>query len=311
MAPDPRETVSGRTYRRTRPRGFADWSPKPETRRLVGQIQSILDEYHEHLPMTARQVFYRLVGAHGYPKDEKAYDRLTETLNRARRARLIDMADIRDDRAATMGGDGGYDGTEQWWESIQRSASYYRRPLTDGQTQAVEVWVEAAGMMPMVAAVTSEYGVAVYCSGGFESVGAKHDAAQRIAGRPVPTTVLSIGDLDPSGLSIVDAAAEDVTAFAVELGGRPPTVTRLAVTPQQVAEYGLQTAPQKHTDRRGDHMHETVQAEALSPDQLTGLVRAGVEATTDLQALDLSRRQSDRERQELLQQVARLRRRDI
>ena len=117
---------------------------------------------------------------------------------------------------------------------------------------------------------------------------------------------MSVGDLDPSGLSIVDAAAEDVAAFSAELGGQPPTVTRLAVTPEQVAEYQLQTAPQKRTDRRGDDMHQTVQAEALSPDQLTGLVRAGVEAVMDLRVLARSRQRSDRERRELLDQVARL-----
>ena len=52
MSSDPRhrETVSGRQYRRTRPRGFAAWSPKPETVRLVEQIQEILTEYSEHLP---------------------------------------------------------------------------------------------------------------------------------------------------------------------------------------------------------------------------------------------------------------------
>jgi hypothetical protein len=119
--------------------------------------------------------------------------------------------------------------------------------------------------------------VAVYRSGGFESVCAKHDAAARIAYRDVPTTVLSIGDYDPSGLSILDTAAEDVTAFVAELGGTPPVVKRLAVTEEQISQHGLETAPQNGTDRRGDHMHATVQTEALSPTLLTDLVRAGVE----------------------------------
>ena len=149
------------------------------------QIQEILTEYSEHLPMTARQ-FSPARRTLRVPERQRAYDRLTETLNRARRARMIEMSDIRDDRAATMGGDGGYDSVEQWWDSVRRRATFYRRPLTEGQPRAVEVWVEAAGMMPMVAAVTGEYGVAVYCSGGFESVGAKHDAAWRIASRESP-----------------------------------------------------------------------------------------------------------------------------
>lgn len=75
-------------------------------------------------------------------------------------------------------------------------------------------------------------------------------------------------------------AGEDVATFAGELGAEPPTVTRPAVTAEQVAEYALPTAPQKSTDRRGDHMSETVQAEALSPDQLTAIVRAWSPSST-------------------------------
>ncbi len=302
-----RHTVSGRTYRRTRPRGFADWSPKPDTLRLVDQVRAVLEEYREHLPMTARQVFYRLVGAFEYPKEEKAYDRLQETLNRARRAQLIPMNSIRDDRASSAGHSFGYDSPAEFWDSVRASAHYYARPLTEGQPRAVEVWIEAQGMMPMVAEVTQQYGVVVYCSGGFESVCAKHDAAARIAYREVPTTVLSVGDYDPSGLSILDAAAEDVAAFAEQLGGTPPVVKRIAVTEQQITQYGLQTAPQKRTDRRGDHMAQTVQAEALSPTQLTDIVRAAVEKAVDLRALAKVRERSERERQKIQAKADRLR----
>jgi hypothetical protein len=214
-----RGAVSGRAYIRTRPRGFAPWSPKPASLLLVDQVRAILEEYRAHLPMTARQIFYRLVGAYAYPKDEAGYGRLIEMLNRARRARMIPME--------SMGGAGGYRDKDEFWSGVRSSARWYSRPPDEGQPRAVEVWVEAAGMMPMIARVTSEYGVAVYCSGGFESVGAKYDAAARLARRTVPTVVLSIGDQDPSGLALVDAAAEDVATFAGELGAEPPTVTRL------------------------------------------------------------------------------------
>lgn len=180
----------------------------------------MLAEYREHLPMTARQVFYRLVGRYGFPKDEQAYDRLQEYLNRARRTGMIPMEAIRDDRALTMGDVGGYAGPAAFWAEVKAGAGTYHRPLDEGQPRVAEVWIEATGMMPMVAAVTREYGVPVYGSGGFESVAAKHDAAQRIARRQVPITVLSVGDLDPSGLSIVDAAADDVAVFVERLDAR-------------------------------------------------------------------------------------------
>src|SRR5262245_4766317 len=82
---------------RKRVRGFAAWKPSQETLALLEQVQAVLTEYADYLPLTCRQVFYRLVGAHGYGNTEQAYGRLCETLNRARRAGLVSMADIRDD----------------------------------------------------------------------------------------------------------------------------------------------------------------------------------------------------------------------
>jgi len=64
---------------------------------LLQQIQAVLEEYAEHLPLTCRQIFYRLVAAHDYPKTEDDYKTLCGKLQRARRARMIDMDNIRDD----------------------------------------------------------------------------------------------------------------------------------------------------------------------------------------------------------------------
>ena len=83
------------TVRRTRPRGFAAWCPRPDTLALVAQVQAVLDEYAAHLPLTVRQVFYRLVGAQGFDKTERAYARLCETVGRARRAALLPTSTCR------------------------------------------------------------------------------------------------------------------------------------------------------------------------------------------------------------------------
>lgn len=296
--------VSGRLYKRTRPRGYAEWRPRATTAILVDQVRDVLAEYQEYLPMTARQVFYRLVGAHDYPKDERAYERLIETLNRARRARLISMHAIRDDGVSSSYPFGDED-PETFRESVRSMAEGYARRVDQGQPRAVEVWIEAAGMMPMLREVCHQYGASIHSSGGFESVTAKHQTAGRIANRDVPTAVLHIGDHDPSGLSIVDAAAEDVLAFVDQLGGQPPTITRLAVTPRQIARYSLPSAPQKATDRRGAHMATTVQAEALPPDQLVAILTRALRDTVDLQQMRRVARQSARERRELLKWIDR------
>jgi hypothetical protein len=51
--------------------------------------------YKDYLPLTIRQIFYRLVGTEVIGKSEKEYANLCELLNRARRARLISMIHLR------------------------------------------------------------------------------------------------------------------------------------------------------------------------------------------------------------------------
>ena len=91
-------TVTGRTYTVTRPRGSAPWRPRRDTAGLLDTIRRVLAGYGDQLPLTARQVFYPLVGAYGYAETKAAYDWLCETLCRARRVGLITTAPPANDR---------------------------------------------------------------------------------------------------------------------------------------------------------------------------------------------------------------------
>jgi hypothetical protein len=52
------------------------WQPREKSLKLLGQVQAVLDEYTAQLPITVRQIYYRLIGSHGYEKDANASDRL-------------------------------------------------------------------------------------------------------------------------------------------------------------------------------------------------------------------------------------------
>jgi hypothetical protein len=110
--------------------------------------------------------------------------------------------------------------------------------------------------------------------------------------------VLHIGDHDPSGVSMFLAFLEDVEAFVRELGGQA-TFTRLAVTPAQIREYRLPTAPPKATDNRA-FSGQTCQAEALPPDVLANILRTAIEERVDQRVLDRVLRQERRIRRELI-----------
>jgi len=285
---------------KTRPCGFATWTPRTDTLALLQQVRGVLAEYEAHLPLTIRQIFYRLVGAHGYDKTEQAYSRLCEAMGRARRAGHIPFQSIRDDGGSRLG-NAGWAGPEPFLNWVADYARTFQ--LDRQQGQDVQLWVlcEAAGMAPMLARQAGPYGVPVLSSGGFDSLTAKHDLAHELAGAG-RAEVLHIGDHDPSGVHIFAALRDDVSAMVKSLGGLPPTFTRLAVTLSQAEALGLPTAPPKPTDRRA-FAGVTVQAEAIPPDVLAKMVS---DAITTRQDQEIRLKLLDREAEDRTALLARL-----
>jgi hypothetical protein len=259
----------------SRPRGYAAWQPQAKTKELIDQVKGVLEEYRDYLPMTVRQVFYRLVGVYGYDKTEQAYERLAEHMNRARRAGLIDFDHIRDD-GSTSYGPRYFFSLSDFWGEVGANARRYRRDRQAGQDCRIWLLCEAAGMAPMLAQSVAKYGVRVISSGGFDSLTAKHKLASSIIRHGEKAIILHVGDYDPSGVHLFNALAEDVTAMVGERQGPKVEFHRLAVTPEQIVELSLPTAPPKKTDRRAFDDTRTVQAEAIPPDVLSRIVGDGV-----------------------------------
>lgn len=124
--------LSGAERARTRPRGFAPWQPSEKSLKLLGQVQAVLAEYNEQLPITVRQIYYRLIGSHGYEKDANASDRLGEVINRGRRARLIPMDAIRDDGGVQSYPPSWRDALH-FWESVRQEAATLQLDRSEGQ----------------------------------------------------------------------------------------------------------------------------------------------------------------------------------
>jgi hypothetical protein len=156
-------------------------------------------------------------------------------------------------------------------------------------------------MAPQLARVANPFGVTVLSGGGFDSLTDKHRFAAELASHGRPTIVLHVGDHDPSGVSMFLAFLEDVEAFTREFGGEA-IFTRLAVTPEQIAEFNLPTAPPKATDNRA-FTGQTCQAEALAPDVLADILRDAIETRIDRRVLDRVIRREQRIRRELIRKL--------
>lgn len=286
-----------------RPRGFIEWRPHAATRELVDQVSDVLREYADYLPLTLRQVFYRLVSVRGFAKTERDYRRLCEVMTRARRARLIDFDAIRDDGFSRS--------RYQHWRSpesvlaaVKQTAESFFLDRQRAQPIKTVIWCEAGGMVPMLERVAESYSVPVFSSGGFDSVSAKHAVAREFLDMG-SVHVLHIGDHDPSGVHVSLSLAEDVRAFMRAMRSDAcAEFFRLAVIPEQIEEHGLPTAPKKPTDRRRFH-GETVQAEALPPDVLAGIVKAAILDRIDLDILDTTAAREREGREELATRLAR------
>jgi hypothetical protein len=274
-----------------RARGYIEnYRPQAKTRTLLDDVRQVLDAYRNHWPLTCRQIYYRLIGAHGYPKTEDFYKKLCHHLANARRGSVVDFDAIRDEGISTVSLDH-FDGEEHFKQYVRLLGRNYKRNLLAGQPMHIEVWCEAAGMIFQLAQVAHEYSIPVYSSSGFDSL--TKALADRICEIDKPTVILHLGDFDPSGESIFNSAAEDVQAF-VEWDRTLATTTvkfqRVALTADQVREFGLPTAPPKVSDSRARTWSgDTCQLEALPPDQIADLVREAIVRVLDHRQLQFDR----------------------
>lgn len=292
-----------------RPKGYAEWKPQQHVDRLVGQVEEILVEYRDYLPLTVRQIFYRLVGQYGYDKTERAYKRLCEYLVRARRAQRIPFNAIRDD-GTTAYGPTMYHTPGDYWQSVRELGENYMRERMDEQDVRIELWCEAAGMVPQLAQVATPFGVDVYSTGGFSSVTVTREIAERALQADVPTVFLHVGDFDPSGQSIYEAMSDDARMFVLQLRKhrrRPHadiTPVRVALTEEQVIEHDLPTAPPKMSDTRSVNWgDETCQAEAMAPSLLARIVGDALKANTDADVMEGVRDAEARERERIIERL--------
>ena len=96
-------------------------------------------------------------------------------------------------------------------------------------------------------------------------------------------------------------SSRTVEAFTRSMGGQA-TFTRLAVTPDQIRELGLPTAPPKDGDRRA-FTGETCQAEAIAPDDLAGILQTAITSRLDMDAYAAVLAREEDVRRELMERL--------
>lgn len=281
------EITLGRDFDSRRPVGYVDsWRPYRKSQIMLAQVQQILDEYSEHLPLTVRQIYYRMIAAYRHPKGKQFTSTLYDLLVNARRAEAIPFDAIRDD--GIMGGGYWYPDLGSHLRYVDRELRNYEPDRQAEQDVRIEAWCEAAGMLPQLRRVCEEYSIPVYSCGGFNSLTAIRQIVDTARAGRRDTVVLHLGDYDPSGVSIYERVIADVSAFleedAPEIGF---SGVRVALTAEQIVEHKLPMDPITTKDSRSMAWRragrtEKCELEALPPDVIAAELRACIEENIDM-----------------------------
>lgn len=184
-------------------------------------------------------------------------------------------------------------------DALNRMQEHYRRNLWATQPRRVEVWAESDSTSMLVEDVTRKLGVGLFSCKGQAGKEFAYSSAQEYLKIKKPVTILYLGDWDPSGLAIPRSLEERLNRYSN--GAVDITFQRLAVTPEQIREYDLQTHEVNTDDSSYKRFAEecrfvglaeqAVEVEAIEPpvlrriveDQLYGLIEdaAGWNAVID------------------------------
>jgi hypothetical protein len=158
--------------------------------------------------------------------------------------------------------------------ALRNTAETYRRALWHDSDVYVEVWCESDSIAGVIFDVTHEWDVPLQVVRGMSSISYLYSAAQTIAETGKPAYLYYFGDYDKTGMDIDRNVEKDIREFAPDADIE---FERVAITPELIEEWNLPTKPStKHKS-----FPNTVELEALPPDDLRGLVRESIEQHVD------------------------------
>jgi hypothetical protein len=184
-------------------------------------------------------------------------------------------------------------------EAVKHMVQSYRRDLWANQKDYVETWTEKDAAAGVILEITSPWDVPLMVSRGFSSATFLHEAAEAIKEINKPTYIYYFGDDDPSGVIVDQVIERTLREFAPEA---EIYFQRVAVTREQIDLWQLPTRPTKRQgNTHAKHFRgDSVELDAIPPEQLQELVRNCIEQHVDKRALEVTRAAEKSEKELLL-----------
>ncbi len=230
------------------------------------------------------------------PNSQSTYDKVQQTLVDMRRAGELPYGWLTDHSRSVYH----VRSYATVTEAMQATANSYRKALWVDVPVRIEIWVEKKALIGVLWPIVREYDVALYPAGGFTSLSFANDAAEEIASYEKPTVIYYLGDYDPSGVLIGEKIEEALRDRAPEAEIH---FIRLAVTPEQIVEWNLPGQPTKQSSHNRGWTGDSVELDAIAPDDLRSLVREAIEQWLPREQLEILKLAEESER-ELLRRWA-------
>jgi hypothetical protein len=242
-------------------------------------------------PMTVRQVFYQATVRGIVEKAESGYSKVQTDLTLLRRAGELPYNWLADNtrwqrKPRTFGSVA---------EALRDTARFYRKSLWADADCYVEVWLEKDALAGVIYPVTSMFDVPLMVARGYASLSFLYSAAEYINDLDVPTYIYHLGDFDPSGVNAGEKIEETLREMAPNA---EINFERIAVTPEQIAEWDLPTRPTKPADTRSKSFGEiSVELDAIDPNRLREIVREAIEAHLPAEQFEVLKAAEESERE--------------
>lgn len=285
--------------------GLYGTSTVKRSRRTRSEIEALdyalFEIVEEVRPATVRQVFYQAVNRGLVPKSETGGYRVVQR-------RLVALRESGEipygwivDGTRYVTGHARYDGLAEF---ADHAAGLYRKDYWSDAPVNVEVWLEKDALKGvLIPTVVNECGLGLHVTRGFASVTYLQEAADDIIRDGRPTYVYVLTDFDPSGVSIAEKIESELQARAP---GHEVHIRRLAVDREQIDRWDLPTRPTKTSDTRARnfqrvHGTDSVELDAIPPDELRKLVKDAIDGHMDPWRLEQFRMVEQEERETLRQ----------
>jgi hypothetical protein len=278
---------------------YEPYRPGRAAIQTIAMAIQICESYRaQGLDLTLRQLYYQFVSRDLIPNNQREYDKLGVTINKARMGGYLDW-DFIIDRTRFVR-DISHWGTPA--EIVAGAAKQFHTDLWDTQSFRVEVWIEKDALAGVLDAVCPGEDVPYFSCRGYTSQSEMWGAGRRI-GRHLTNgqnvRIIHLGDHDPSGIDMSRDIEDRLRLFTEtdswidhreEKQGHL-SVRRIALNMDQVEQYDPPPNPAKLTDSRAqkyidEYGHESWELDALEPTVLIELIRDEIKQVRDIDAWD-------------------------